>query len=113
MKSATETCVAKVLVVIDDPMQVLDISALRDEQSGPESEVAICLVDGGSTTSHLTLQQQTTAQLRARFGSAAEAVAIFVVSGRVGDGVAECATDWGATEIVDLDGAPWRTRRTN
>ena len=41
MKSATETCVAKVLVVIDDPMQVLDISSLPGEQSGPESEVAM------------------------------------------------------------------------
>lgn len=101
---------SKLFVVIDSPIEVRKIPSLGAD-ADVASQVAICLIDGGDGANHLALQQQTTAQLRARFGPAAETVAIFVVSGLPGDDVAACAAAWGASEVVSPQGTPWRDTR--
>ncbi|HUS69001.1 MAG TPA: hypothetical protein VMZ28_30905 [Kofleriaceae bacterium] len=95
----------KVLFVVRSWSALRSIGRSPGWRAAADGECACCFVheadDGGRD--HLGLQQRMTTDLRAVLGAGAEGVAIFVVSGRAGDGVDDCAAAWGATEVVELE----------
>jgi hypothetical protein len=50
-------------------------------------------------TDAVAAQRAITTAMRLVFGERAESIAIFVASSRKGQGIAECARAWGATEV--------------
>jgi len=90
------------LLVLDG---LIEAGVLRERLSSQVTtghELAICYVAGAPSGLARTLNSQRalTALLREVLGDSAENVAIFVVSGADGDGVDECAAEWGATNVM-------------
>jgi hypothetical protein len=92
----------RILVVLRGP---IDIGAVRRrcalDVTGPY-EMAVCHVlpaghDGIRDGLHA--QKEITAALRVVLGGRAENVAVLVASERQGEGVDECAKEWGATLV--------------
>ena len=92
----------RILVVLRGP---IDVGTVRRRcaltVTGPY-EMAVCHVlpaghDGIRDSLHA--QKQITAALRVVLGGRAENVAVLVASDRLGEGVDECAKEWGATLV--------------
>lgn len=94
---------SRVLVVIRDPRDLLTIRRGVAVAAVRASELAICQVTDDDHLADLQHQQVMTRTLRLLLGADAETVAVFVVSGRVGDDAASCAESWGADVIVSWD----------
>jgi hypothetical protein len=63
--------------------------------------LAACLVapELGSFPEGLEVQRRVSTMLRYLLGASAENIAVFVISGRPGDNVEDCALAWGASEV--------------
>jgi len=90
------------LLVLDGLIEAEVLRERLASQVTSEHEFAICYVAGvpSGLARTLNAQRALTAVLREVLGDSAESVAIFVVSGADGDGVEECATEWGATNVI-------------
>jgi len=91
----------RVLVVLTDPV---DSDALRERFMAlvvAGEEVAVCYTLYSQPTLQATLdaQRKITAALRRALGGSAESIPVFVVCAGDRDGIADCAREWGATEV--------------
>jgi hypothetical protein len=92
----------RVLIVLRG---ALDREALRQRYAAVANDgadVAVCLVlpnDASSLRDGLQAQRDMTSTLRDVLGESAEDVAVLVASDEDGYGVADCAREWGATEV--------------
>jgi hypothetical protein len=92
----------RILVVLRGP---IDAGTVRRrctfDVEGPY-EMAVCHVlpqGSDGIRDGLRAQQEITAALRVAMGRRAESVAVLVASEREGDGVDDCAREWGATLV--------------
>jgi hypothetical protein len=91
----------RVLVVLADPIAPHGIRQRCSALVAGGHEVAICYVlpPPPSLKASLEAQRRITADLRQALASSAESIPVFVVSGSAGDGIDDCARDWGATDV--------------
>ena len=91
----------RVLVVIEEPIDADAIVRRCGTLIAQGHEVAICYVSPaqGTLQSTLALQRRITAALRQALEGSAEEIPVFVVSQSEGDGIDDCARDWGAAEV--------------
>jgi hypothetical protein len=92
----------RILVVFRGP---IDAGTVRRrctlEVEGPY-EMAVCQVlspGSDSIRDGIRAQQEITAALRVTMADRAESIAVLVASERQGDGVDDCAREWGATLV--------------
>jgi hypothetical protein len=91
----------RVLVAFSDPVEA---DVVRQRCGGLVAEghdLAVCYVMASQVTlkAALDAQRKVTAALRRALEGSAETIPVFVVSQADGDGIVECAREWGATEV--------------
>jgi hypothetical protein len=91
----------RVLVVLVEPIAADGIRERCSSLVADGHEVAVCYVlpVPPSLKASLDAQRRITADLRRALSNSAESIPVFVVTGADGDGVDECATAWGATDV--------------
>ena len=91
----------RVLVVLADPIATESIRERCSPLIADGHEIAVCYVlpAGEGLRASLETQREITVALRQAFGASAEAIPVFVISGLDGDGVDDCAREWGATDV--------------
>ena len=91
----------RVLVVLQDPIATESIQERCSQLIAEGHEIAVChvLPAGEGLRASLETQRKITMELRVAFGASAEAIPVFVISGLDGDGVDDCAREWGATDV--------------
>ena len=91
----------RVLVALSEPVEA-DVVRQRCERLVAEGhDLAVCYIMASQVTLSATLdaQRKVTAALRRALEGSAESIPVFVVSQDDGQGIVECAREWGATEV--------------
>jgi hypothetical protein len=94
--------VQRVLIVMRGPIDAEVLRRRCESMAEGAAVLAICyeLPSGSEGLPEAVQAQRTiTEALRAGCGSRAESIAIFAVTDREGDRVADCAREWGATMV--------------
>ena len=91
----------RVLLVLSDASVDEELRKRCQSLLDAGHEVAVChrLTDGNSLQETLDIQRKITGRLRYVLDSSAESIPVFVVTGKDGDGVDDCAKAWGATDV--------------
>lgn len=99
---ATPPRVRRILVILRGPIEPMLVVNLSEELGVNDAHVAVCYeLPPGRDGLHdgLAAQRQLTSLLRQACGTRAESIPVFTASGRSGEGVVDCQTAWGATEV--------------
>jgi hypothetical protein len=91
----------RVLVVLSNPVEAGLVRHRCEGLVAEGHDLAVCYVMASQVTlkAALDAQRKVTAALRRALEGSAENIPVFVVSQVDGDGIAECAREWGATEV--------------